>query len=1418
VEASAVSARLIGAIFVEKGLISAEELDRALAEQEATGQRLGEILVSEFGVSRLDLSSALAEQWTAIERASPPPPTPLRVVPSTPEADAGDPAPVEQGRGVPAEEHQEADRRPIGEIFVEKGVITEEQLQRALDEQRKTGARLGEVLVAQETLTRLALASALAEQWSDLQKLRPPEPLPLRTTASPDTRAAAVESPPDPELARMTEELRHAVAGLERRVDDVAAAGPLVDRIAAVETHVASSGEAVEELRNAVRDVGTRVEEITVDAPDKAVIDRIHRSIEQLAQRVAMAEELARSTELDRAQESDDELLQRVGELEERLSVVVSDATLADLRTRLDAHEALLLEDNDVVRRPELDETATRLTAAIDGLAALDDLRPVIDELVARTRDSHDTDAAEIAELRASLARVEERLGATAALAERLEALEASTDAASDLATRQTELALRVDELADRVATGAIEPARSDLQGLLDELAERVARAEAGTGPGGAEVAELHTRVAELDERVAASVSSGRAELAELGARLTSAVEGMVSLGHLEPLVADLAGRLAGTADAADIAELRATLGALDGRIAAVGSVARAELEETESRLLAAIESVRSLESLEPAVADIARRLAGSSNENDVEGLRGQVAELDARVTSSVTSGRTELEALDARLSAAVDGMASFERLELLVADLADRVARAADATDIADLRAKLSDLETFGTQLASEVATLGVDTLGSVVDDLATELRARLDRLEQREESPSLAAALASADEAQRAVAALAERVGGGSNSHLHETLDHVATRVSELGTRLGELATRVDDAATHDQLAALEFAVAKLRDDLAVVGDRADDSASQEAVSVLAATVEAIAGDLADLRTADWSARIDALASQIAASQTTSTADEALAARAEEIESIATEQRERIERNTERLDGIAGDVARVEAEGARTLREELDAVSHALRVRIDEHESRLENDRTDDLGRRLDELADRVSGSVASDALDEKLAALGTRIAGLASAGAVNRLREELQTKEQDIAARLREQDDRIASTATAIDGLAKAETVGGLGERVDGLSVELNERLDRHERRLEKQARKLDEARAVSEQATSELTVRFDKRIGAAEKKSAEAAGEARARIEEASDRIDLLEGALGAQAQHVAAETGSLREAIGGLDDRITRDRTKLEARVRASLDSTAAALGDRIDGLDSTAAELGTRIDGLAGAEVVDGLRVRMEIMERHLADRLARDAERDEADRDLARRIDAVDAAVEERLAAATSAADAKLQAVVQAVDDELRARRDELDGSLAALRSQIVDQATLAEQHAAASEHALRDGLVALGTQLAAGESAYLRAGEVLRGSIERLGGAIGETDRRIEARSARTSVVAAAEAASYVAFVPSPSGYRLIEVAGPPPALGETVELPGDDEPLAVIRLTTSPLPLDMRPCAYLEPRSTR
>jgi hypothetical protein len=55
--------RPLGALLVEKGLLTAEELEEALAAQQTTGKRLGQILVDRGHVSGPALTNALAEQY-----------------------------------------------------------------------------------------------------------------------------------------------------------------------------------------------------------------------------------------------------------------------------------------------------------------------------------------------------------------------------------------------------------------------------------------------------------------------------------------------------------------------------------------------------------------------------------------------------------------------------------------------------------------------------------------------------------------------------------------------------------------------------------------------------------------------------------------------------------------------------------------------------------------------------------------------------------------------------------------------------------------------------------------------------------------------------------------------------------------------------------------------------------------------------------------------------------------------------------------------------------------------------------------------------------------------------------------------------------------------------------------------------------
>jgi hypothetical protein len=92
-------------------------------------------------------------------------------------------------------------RRPIGQILVEKGEISEVDLQAALEEQERSGRRLGEILIEQGRTSWLALARAIAEQVLDIQSSSvEPEPEP--------------EPEPSPDPVKMVRDLAERVANL----------------------------------------------------------------------------------------------------------------------------------------------------------------------------------------------------------------------------------------------------------------------------------------------------------------------------------------------------------------------------------------------------------------------------------------------------------------------------------------------------------------------------------------------------------------------------------------------------------------------------------------------------------------------------------------------------------------------------------------------------------------------------------------------------------------------------------------------------------------------------------------------------------------------------------------------------------------------------------------------------------------------------------------------------------------------------------------------------------------------------------------------------------------------------------------------------------------------------------------------------
>jgi len=94
-------------------------------------------------------------------------------------------------------------RRPIGQILVEKGEISEVDLEAALAEQERSGRRLGEILIEQGRTSWLALARAIAEQVLDIQQ----------ANAAPRSQPEPVSKPaPDPVM--MVRELAERVASL----------------------------------------------------------------------------------------------------------------------------------------------------------------------------------------------------------------------------------------------------------------------------------------------------------------------------------------------------------------------------------------------------------------------------------------------------------------------------------------------------------------------------------------------------------------------------------------------------------------------------------------------------------------------------------------------------------------------------------------------------------------------------------------------------------------------------------------------------------------------------------------------------------------------------------------------------------------------------------------------------------------------------------------------------------------------------------------------------------------------------------------------------------------------------------------------------------------------------------------------------
>jgi len=242
---------------------------------------------------------------------------------------------------------------PLGRLLVERGHLTEEQLQAALDEHARTGLPLGQVLISLSYVTATTVAQALATQQGGLAKtefglstgfgtpglvtfppISPPASAPL--AASWVTPAPQAETPvaeiveaevvalplpvpvpepepvavvvqgPDPELlaaqARITElELELASAGLaEERIQslesELATARMDAARIPALEVDLAAARQAEAErdererdLQQAQAELEATRNELAAYAADRATMIETLRAAQERVQEVEAA-------------------------------------------------------------------------------------------------------------------------------------------------------------------------------------------------------------------------------------------------------------------------------------------------------------------------------------------------------------------------------------------------------------------------------------------------------------------------------------------------------------------------------------------------------------------------------------------------------------------------------------------------------------------------------------------------------------------------------------------------------------------------------------------------------------------------------------------------------------------------------------------------------------------------------------------------------------------------------------------------------------------------------------------------------------------------------------------------------------------------------------------------------------------------
>jgi chromosome segregation ATPase len=780
VEAARIPQQLLGELFVQKGLITPEELAEALAEQKTSDKRIGQILVQLGFVSRPDLATVLAEQlgvelakqegfgaglWSEIKRRHP------RGKPDAEENEPPEPVdpPVEQ--------------EPLPSAFDEpevRGEAEPDELESLRQQLAFASTRVEEERSAHQGTQRL-LEESRGELASRAQEIDDWRERALRVEDSQEpTEDAAAELA---KLEATAAELRAELTARERELEERNAS----------EAHVQSLAEQVEALRVKSDEAWGLLEDARTEA---AALDG---TVTELR-----AELEAREGELAAGAEVQSQLAAEAGRLEDELHAL------------RDQHSG----SKDAI---------AALTAQVDELrAGSAEAQRLVDEARGETAALHAT----VAELRAELDRAREESGqsqtAVTTLTERLDEERASgeelerklLEARAEAAAFEATAGELREELSSR---GDADMLEEQLRAVREELArlERVSEQRKG------KVKELQALVE--DER-ARSVAA----TADLEQELRSSEEERSRLEQLvaereRVLVREVESRTALEAETVELRRQAPKASELEQELSTIREEMgrREQLSEQRKAKVKELQALLENERAQSAAATAVLEQSLRDFQQETSTFEQLVAERDralAREAEARAAVQSELEALRAEAEELRRELPRAGKLEQELSTLRDELARQERLSQ--QRKTKLNELRGLleGEQARSAAATA----------DLEQELRsAQEERSRLEQQVAKRERALAGEAEARAAVEAQLASLGSNAEALdqrlREESASHVATR-RELGRVEAELASL---QPLTDKLAATETelaACAKLLEEVSAGLDAAKERAERD------------------------------------------------------------------------------------------------------------------------------------------------------------------------------------------------------------------------------------------------------------------------------------------------------------------------------------------------------------------------------------------------------------------------------------------------------------------------------------------------------------------------------------------------------------------------------------------------------------